>query len=337
MTRSAAHWIAVCTDVTRHYKTLALKRALGVSRIEALGLLTNLWLWCFQYAETGVLSRQQFDAWLADIAEDVSVDLVEDALTKAGWLDRDGDGFRVHEWDLYQERWIKGRVRERERSRRRRQEAKAGHNGDGQGEGVPDPSAGRPADDRRSTVGTGQNKRVDDRKGDHRREHGAEDAFTLGSASASEASCPVAQCRPGELGLEAAVAAAFGQSGLEDLGLPRSSDVGRTLGRACKRICELAKHTAGAVTCDERRPICEAALGAALDTLSSAAPDNPRAFLTRMTQGDPASLVGEHAYQAFSDLNKTVRLPAKVSSLVKIKRIDGDDTHQARHGTLPLI
>jgi len=75
-----------------------------------------------------------------------------EALIYGGFIDRDGDELVLHDWYDYAGKLIGKRLEERERSRRRRQQAKK-ETETTAGE-TAEPTAGRPADDQRSTVGT---------------------------------------------------------------------------------------------------------------------------------------------------------------------------------------
>lgn len=101
-------WCAIYEDVADNPKTRRLARELNVSRHEAIGLLTCLWLWGLKNAdEDGVLQN----ATNADIAlgmksDRLSADGLVDGLVLAGWIDRTSDGcLQLHDWADWQAPW----------------------------------------------------------------------------------------------------------------------------------------------------------------------------------------------------------------------------------------
>lgn len=114
-------WIESHQELGRHPKTRALARILGVSRVTAVGHLQFLWWWALDYAQDGDLSRYSAE----DIAdgcdwEGNAAELI-DGLEQAGFIDRDGDGMRLHDWNDYAGRLIEKREANAQRTRQWRE------------------------------------------------------------------------------------------------------------------------------------------------------------------------------------------------------------------------
>jgi hypothetical protein len=118
-----------------------------------IGHLHELWWWALD--NVGVDGRltgmSPVEIGLAAQWDGDPEEFVE-ALIYGGFIDRDGDELVLHDWYDYAGKLIGKRLEERERSRRRRQQAKK-ETETTAGE-TAEPTAGRPADDQRSTVGT---------------------------------------------------------------------------------------------------------------------------------------------------------------------------------------
>lgn len=130
-------WIELHTKLPSHKKTKRLVRLLGLSVPQdipqAVGHLCVLWLWAIENASDGTLNG--FDAEdIADAAgwnDDPQVFL--DAMVESGFLDADGDSYRIHDWMDYAGHYLdyKKRIdvknqKNRERQKRFREKAKIG-------------------------------------------------------------------------------------------------------------------------------------------------------------------------------------------------------------------
>lgn len=127
-------WISVHQDVDGT-KLRRLYKAIGCSKFEALGILNFLWFWGLKNAdETGMAQDADLDVlgcYLVGSSENPSFDagLVTDALVETGWIDMDEHGFRIHDWDVWQEQWYKlqrTRKYDAERKRKAYQQEKTG-------------------------------------------------------------------------------------------------------------------------------------------------------------------------------------------------------------------
>lgn len=119
-------WVESHQEIGHHPKTGRLVRSLGINKPTAIGHLHLLWHWSLDYAEDGELSG--FEAgeiaeammWEGDPAQ------LLNALTSAGFLDRDADTLRIHDWNDYAGRLIEQRTANAERQRRYRERKRAG-------------------------------------------------------------------------------------------------------------------------------------------------------------------------------------------------------------------
>ena len=103
-------WISVHEQLKDHRKVRELARVLRCSRHEALGILVALWLWGINNADReGSLGRASAE----DIADGVmyrarSAAKLVDGLAESGWIEKAGeDGYRLHDWDYWQQSWYK--------------------------------------------------------------------------------------------------------------------------------------------------------------------------------------------------------------------------------------
>lgn len=107
--------------MARHPKTLRLARLLGVKRREAVGLLHDLFSW-------GLTSAQKYGELPGLTAEDISEALdyprkgsakVVGALVESGYLEQDGDTYKLHDWYDYAGKLCERREAEKEYKDRR--------------------------------------------------------------------------------------------------------------------------------------------------------------------------------------------------------------------------
>lgn len=109
-----------------HRKVRRLARALGIAPVLARGLLVSLWTQVLAEAPDGDL-----EGWTPeDVADAAGVDGLTDppepsalveTLVDAGWLDREGEHLRIHDWEEYSAELRQARQRSRERERKRKQ------------------------------------------------------------------------------------------------------------------------------------------------------------------------------------------------------------------------
>lgn len=97
--RDISIWAPAFASMPTHRKTYTLAALLGVSRVEAVGVLHCLWAWALANAPDGVIHAQSLE--LAGLIGLRACDLIK-ALEESGWVDRDAAGVvRLHEWSLY--------------------------------------------------------------------------------------------------------------------------------------------------------------------------------------------------------------------------------------------
>lgn len=101
--RNRVRYVQSATDLNDHWKVEAVADGLGISYVQVLGHLHLLW-WFTANATpesqtTGDLSRFPAVVLEKRLRWDGAEGALVDALTVAGWLDRDNEGgFHVHEW-----------------------------------------------------------------------------------------------------------------------------------------------------------------------------------------------------------------------------------------------
>lgn len=92
-------WIKSEESIVNHPKTLKLASDMEWCVDQTIGKLHRFWYWCLNYAPTGDL-RGYNDAVLAGSVglEPTSAHRFVTAMVASGWIDRDSDVFRVHDW-----------------------------------------------------------------------------------------------------------------------------------------------------------------------------------------------------------------------------------------------
>ena len=114
-------WIEVHTNLPRHGKLLQLQSLLKLTAPQALGHLVLLWIWALENSADGSLGRLNARG-LAHICQ-FSTRRAEEfarALETSGFLDRDENGLRIHDWEEYAGRYMHIRRSNAERKRRQR-------------------------------------------------------------------------------------------------------------------------------------------------------------------------------------------------------------------------
>lgn len=119
-------WIEVHQSSSWHRKTIALAKALGVRRNEALGALVTLWLWSVEHAQDGKLGHLDARELAAAAGWHGKSERFVVALSDVGWLEKDG---AIHDWDDYAGRLIEQRRADLERKRKDREDRRKGDMG----------------------------------------------------------------------------------------------------------------------------------------------------------------------------------------------------------------
>lgn len=119
-------WIELHQSLPSHRKTLRLQSLLKLRAPQAVGHLCLLWLWALDNAPQGDLSALS-PRELATVCgySPAKAQLWLDALVEAGFLDREGESLRIHDWDDYAGRITEARERNREKLRRYRERKRA--------------------------------------------------------------------------------------------------------------------------------------------------------------------------------------------------------------------
>jgi len=138
-------WIELHQSVWTHRKTMILAAELDIPEVYAAAHMAHLWCWALDNAPTGDLTGlpakviAKGAAWPGDPSAFV------EAAVAAGYIDRDGDSLRLHNWEEYAGRLIEHRRKDRERKRRKSQEPPQEGHGN---------SSGTPAEFQRNSDGT---------------------------------------------------------------------------------------------------------------------------------------------------------------------------------------
>ncbi|MCL6445685.1 MAG: hypothetical protein K6T83_19920 [Alicyclobacillus sp.] len=114
-------WVESHQSMARHPKTRRLARVLGEEVPTVIGRIHLLWWWCVDYAADGDLTKYSYEDLADAMMWNGEPEIIINALAESGWLDRDGDVLRVHEWEHYTGRLIAIREREAQRKRETRQ------------------------------------------------------------------------------------------------------------------------------------------------------------------------------------------------------------------------
>ena len=115
-------WIEVHQGLREHRKTYACAEMLKVSRVVMVGTLVSLWLWALDNAQDGSLKgiSNRTIARVCDWPEKRASNLIS-ALLECGWLDKDGDDLRIHDWTDYAGRLMDRREKDKVRKKKSRE------------------------------------------------------------------------------------------------------------------------------------------------------------------------------------------------------------------------
>lgn len=94
-------WIKVSSDLPKHRKTLQLSRLLKISRREAVGIVIDLLIYGYAYAEKDGLLRGLQTQDIDSAMEWTKKTSLAEALSEAGFLDKSEDGYRIHDFGEY--------------------------------------------------------------------------------------------------------------------------------------------------------------------------------------------------------------------------------------------
>ena len=130
MDRPQESWIRKDTGLLRHHKTRAFAKSLGIHRLLAVGIITEVLSHVRLHCPDGDLSDLDPDDLAHDIFYEGDGDALLDALVEAGFIDRDGDSLTVHNWDTYNGRNEVDRATSRASSKKNRAKGKSGDTGD---------------------------------------------------------------------------------------------------------------------------------------------------------------------------------------------------------------
>lgn len=120
-------WFEAHDTMARHPKTLKLSRLLKMDRRCAVGLLHDLFSWGLYAAGK---DGQLYGLTGEDIAQALDypakkAETVVGALVEAGYLDRCGDGYAIHDWYDYAGKLYDSREKNRVKNQRYRDRKRA--------------------------------------------------------------------------------------------------------------------------------------------------------------------------------------------------------------------
>jgi hypothetical protein len=120
-------WIELHQELVEHKKMDQLVRETGVARDTALGRLCILWLWALSNRPDGRLDDldQRRLGQILNLSPRKAGDFRE-ALVRSGFLDRQGEELRIHDWEDYTGRLLELKRRDRERKRQARSRLREG-------------------------------------------------------------------------------------------------------------------------------------------------------------------------------------------------------------------
>ena len=129
-------WIAVHEQIDGT-KLRQLKKAVGCSKAEAIGILVMLWIWGLDNADRcgfiKAADREDLaEVFASGLSRKLSPESVVEALIKTGWIDEEDDRLSLHDWDVWQEQWYKAldkREKDRDRKRKEKNESNGNSNG----------------------------------------------------------------------------------------------------------------------------------------------------------------------------------------------------------------
>ena len=115
-------WIELHQSLPTNRKLLRFKALLNLKTPQAVGHLCILWLWALDNAPDGELGNlparelAQVCQWNERRAGELL-----DALITSGFLDRDGDSLRIHDWESYGGKYQEKREKAKQRMRQYRE------------------------------------------------------------------------------------------------------------------------------------------------------------------------------------------------------------------------
>lgn len=133
-------WIEIHQHLKEHRKTRKFKNLMGITRAQAIGHLTMLWLWGIDNTDDyGIIQDADYDdiAIACDYHDDSQ--LIVNSLIEAGFLEKDEKGGKlfIHDFEDYIGRLKETKKRHREAQKRYSDKSKSNTN-DGQADGQAD-------------------------------------------------------------------------------------------------------------------------------------------------------------------------------------------------------
>mgnify|MGYP001178533551 FL=1 len=169
-------WIKSEQELASHPKLLMLAQDLEIGVPQTVGHLHLLWWWALDYCEDGYLTKyRNFIPLSAQFMGDG--DFFTKKLIEHGWIDEIGDDLVIHDWMDYTGNLITVREKDRERKRKARTSENSKNstnkesweisdNVNKTNKNVPRTSTGHPSDIQAPSDVRGEEKRVEESRGD---------------------------------------------------------------------------------------------------------------------------------------------------------------------------
>ena len=169
-------WIKSEQELASHPKLLMLAQDLEIGVPQTVGHLHLLWWWALDYCEDGYLTKyRSFIPLSAQFMGDG--EFFTKKLIEHGWIDEVGDDLVIHDWMDYTGNLITVREKDRERKRKARTSSNSKNstnkesweisdNVNKTNKNVPRTSSGHPSDIQPPSDVRGEEKRVEESRGD---------------------------------------------------------------------------------------------------------------------------------------------------------------------------
>lgn len=110
-------WIELHQSLPSHRKTLDAADLLNLPPVYVVGHMTAFWLWALDNVPSGRLGNIGSRTIARAAQWDGDAEMFVNAITDAGFLERDGDGLTIHDWYAYAGKLIDRREQNTQRMR----------------------------------------------------------------------------------------------------------------------------------------------------------------------------------------------------------------------------
>lgn len=113
-----ATFIPSYASLAWHPKVHRLMAFLECSKPQVLGHLHMLWWWAMEYADDGCLNRFSNLDLAAAAGWEGDPNRFAQALLASGFVDKDENGVRLHDWEEYGGKYVAAKIANRDRMRK---------------------------------------------------------------------------------------------------------------------------------------------------------------------------------------------------------------------------